>query len=103
MSCSLCEKLSAYMWANQSEIMRYNHSKPAPCISHTTLLYIRLVLSAILLLAIVFEIIVTGGTSFMYLSQWSLILANITFLQLAYAQIKSQKVSKEGLIIDEDA
>ena len=34
MTCSICQKLNDYLWANQKEMMRYDHTKPAPCITH---------------------------------------------------------------------
>lgn len=103
MTCSFCQKLSDYMWANQKEMMRYDHTKPAPCISHEALLYLRSAMSVGMLIATVFILIATGGQSLIYLSQWSLILTTLTFALLALAQIKSQKKRKEGISLDERA
>jgi len=65
--------------------MRYDHTKPAPCISHDNLLCIRITLAASMTAATVFILVITGGQSLIYLSQWSLILTTLTFGLLASA------------------
>ena len=59
MSC--CVKLSDFIWANQKEMMRYDHTKPAPCITHEQLLFIRIFMSAAMLVATVLILVITGG------------------------------------------
>jgi hypothetical protein len=58
---AFAKKLNDYLWSNQQEMMRYNHTKPAPCISHTGLLYLRIVLSLIMFVATVIILIISGG------------------------------------------
>jgi hypothetical protein len=56
------------MWANQKDMMLYDHTKPAPCISHQTLLFLRISLSIGMLIATIAILIITGGDSLIYLS-----------------------------------
>ena len=77
--------------------MQYDHTKPAPCISHQTLLFLRSALSLGMLVATVAILIITGGGSLIYLSQWSLLLTTLTFGLLAAAQIRSHKHRLEGI------
>ena len=106
MSCSFCTKLNDFLWANQKEMMRYNHCKPAPCISHNGLLYLRAIISLSMIVATVFILIATGGDSLKFLSQWSLLLTTITFAVLFQGQAKSVILIKKDnmtLIEDENA
>jgi hypothetical protein len=85
MGCNLCTQLNNYMWANQKDMMQYDHTKPAPCLSHQTLLFLRSSLSIAMLIATIAILIITGGGSLIYLSQWSLLLTTLTFGLLALA------------------
>jgi len=91
MGCSVFSKLNDFMWANQKDMMQYDHTKPAPCISHQTLLFLRIALSIGMLIATIVILIITKASSLIYLSQWSLLLTTITFGLLALAQIRSRK------------
>jgi hypothetical protein len=102
MSCSCCEKMNAYIWANQRDMMRYDHTKPAPCISANTLMYIRLSLAAVMLGTTVYVIIVTKAQSLVYLSQWSLLLTTLNFGQLAYVQILTYRKRREGVFLEDE-
>jgi hypothetical protein len=68
MTCSICQKLNDYLWANQKEMMRYDHTKPAPCITHENLLFLRSAMSVGMLIATIYILIITGGQSLIYLS-----------------------------------
>jgi hypothetical protein len=89
------------MWANQKDMMKYDHTKPAPCISHQTLLFLRSTLSIGMLVATIAILIITNATSLVYLSQWSLLLTTLTFGLLALAQIRSQKHRMEEISFSE--
>jgi len=89
------------MWANQKDMMQYDHTKPAPCISHKTLLFLRIALSTGMLVATIAILIITKATSLVYLSQWSLLLTTLTFGLLTLAQIRSQKHRMDEIRISE--
>lgn len=97
MSCGFCTKLSNFMWANQKDMMQHDHTKPAPWLSHQTLLLLRITLSFTMLVVTIGILIITGGKSFIYLSQWSLLLTTLTFGLLALAQIRSHKQRLEEI------
>jgi hypothetical protein len=84
-------------------MMRYNHTKPAPCISHNGLLYLRALLSISMIIATIFILIVTGGESLIFLSQWSLLLTTVTFAILFQGQIKSViMIKKDNMTLVDD-
>lgn len=84
-------------------MMRYNHTKPAPCISHNGLLYLRATLSISMVISTIYILIETGAHSLAYLSQWSLLLTTVTFALLFRSQIKSARmVKKDGITLVDD-
>ena len=83
-------------------MMRYDHTKPAPCITANTLLYIRISLALAMCGTTVYVLIVTNAQSLVYLSQWSLILTTLNFGQLAYVQIITHNKRKEGISFEDE-
>ena len=67
--------------------MQYDLCKPAPYISHKSLLLIRVSVAVLLLAESIFTICVEGPISFAYFSEWSLYMSTICFALMAYSQV----------------
>jgi len=92
---SCCRGINNFIWENQRDLTEFEHCKPAPFVSNSCLMWLRIFISASLLATAIAVIIITDWDSIKYFSEWALYGATILYALMAYVQVQTSKEVKD--------
>ena len=82
----------------------FDHLKPAPCISHTALVFLRLFIAVVMFAVSVTNIVIRGWKALRFFDDWGLYFTCVLFIMMAVAQIKNHRsMDKFNLEVNIDA
>ena len=81
------------IWAGTDDtLLQFDFLKPAPCVSHKTLVILRVIVSVTLcILALVALVATADEMGFVYLSVWTMVQTTVLFAFMAVVQLKNQR------------